>query len=87
MFDPRQPTRFHPGEGKTFRIGGMSMTFKTTAGGNWDAYTVCEAVERPESGAGYHRLPTYDKTFIICEGHYDFRLDGRSRVSPHPWRR
>jgi len=77
MFDPRQPTRFQPGEGKTFKIGRMSMTFKTTAGGNWDAYTVCEAMEPPESGAGYHRHPTYDETFIICEGHYDFRLDGQ----------
>ncbi|MFO1414290.1 MAG: cupin domain-containing protein [Burkholderiales bacterium] len=54
----------------------MTMTFKTTAEGSWNAYTVCEAVEPPESGAGYHRHPTYDETFIICEGRYDFRLDG-----------
>jgi mannose-6-phosphate isomerase-like protein (cupin superfamily) len=72
-----QPKHFQPGEGKTFKIGRMSMTFKTTAGENWNAYTVCEAVEPPESGAGYHRHPTYDETFIICEGHYDFRLDGK----------
>jgi mannose-6-phosphate isomerase-like protein (cupin superfamily) len=77
MFDPKQPTHFQPGEGKTFKIGRMSMTFKTTAGENWNAYTVCEAIEPPESGAGYHRHPTYDETFIICEGHYDFRLDGK----------
>ena len=38
---------------------------------------MCEAVEPPESGAGYHRHPNYDETFIICEGHYDFRLDGK----------
>ncbi len=31
----------------------------------------------------YHRHPTYDETFIICEGHYDFRLDGeRLHISP-----
>jgi mannose-6-phosphate isomerase-like protein (cupin superfamily) len=72
-----QPKHFQPGEGKTFNIGRMSMTFKTTAGENWNAYTVCEAMEPPESGAGYHRHPTYDETFIICEGHYDFRLDGK----------
>ena len=28
----------------------------------------------PASGAGHHRHPTYDETFIICEGHYDFQL-------------
>jgi mannose-6-phosphate isomerase-like protein (cupin superfamily) len=83
MFDPKQPTRFQPGEGKTFTVGRMSMTFKTTAGENWNAYTVCEAIEPPQSGAGYHRHPTYDETFIICEGHYDFRLDGELlKLSP-----
>lgn len=72
-----RPEHFRPGEGKTYKLGRMSMTFKTTAGEGWNAYTVCEAVEPPESGAGHHRHPTYDETFIICEGHYDFRLDGK----------
>jgi mannose-6-phosphate isomerase-like protein (cupin superfamily) len=73
-----QPEHFGPGEGKTFKVGRMTMTFKTTARDKWNAYAVCEAIEPPESGAGYHRHPTYDETFIICEGHYDFRLDGKS---------
>lgn len=69
-----QPRHFLPGEGKSYQIGRMSMTFKTTAEPNWNAYTVCEAIEPPASGAGLHRHPTYDETFIICEGHYDFQL-------------
>ncbi len=77
MFNSKQPTHFLPGEGKTFKLGRMTMTFKTTASEDWDAYTVCEAIEPPESGAGYHRHPTYDETFIICAGNYDFRLDGK----------
>jgi mannose-6-phosphate isomerase-like protein (cupin superfamily) len=76
MFNAKAPTHFKPGEGKTFKLGRMTMTFKTTADENWSAYTFCEAIEPPESGAGYHRHPTYDETFVICEGHYDFRLDG-----------
>jgi hypothetical protein len=32
MFNPKQPAHFPPGEGKTFKTGRMSMTFKTTAG-------------------------------------------------------
>jgi mannose-6-phosphate isomerase-like protein (cupin superfamily) len=72
-----QPKHFQPGEGNSFKLGRMTMTFKTTAGQGWNAYTVCEAIEPPESGAGYHRHRTYDETFIICEGHYDFRLDGK----------
>ena len=83
LFNPMLPTHFPPGGGTTFKIGRMTMTFKTTAGENWNAYTVCEAIEPPESGAGYHRHPTYDETFIICEGHYDFRLDGKLlKLSP-----
>jgi mannose-6-phosphate isomerase-like protein (cupin superfamily) len=76
MFDAAKPARFKPGEGKTIRLGRMSMTFKTTAAGNWNAYTVCEAIEPADSGAGYHRHPSYDETFFICQGSYDFRLDG-----------
>ena len=74
MTNAIQPQHFRPGEGKTFKIGRMSMTFKTTAAEGWNAYTVCEAIEPPGSGAGYHRHPTYDETFIICVGNYEFRL-------------
>ena len=69
---PMQPKHFPPGAGKTFKVGRMTMTFKTTAESGWIAYTVCEAIEPPESGAGYHRHPTYDETFIICEGTMTF---------------
>ena len=78
-----QPRHFQPGEGKSYKLGRMTMTFKTTANQGWNAYTVCEAIEPPESGAGYHRHATYDETFIICEGRYDFRLDGKLlKLSP-----
>ena len=73
--NPVQPRHFPSGEGTTYKIGRMTMTFKTTAAQGWDAYTVCEAIEPPESGAGFHRHETYDETFIICEGMYEFRLD------------
>ena len=77
------PMHFPPGEGKSYKLGRMTMTFKTTAHQGWNAYTVCEAIEPPDSGAGYHRHATYDETFIICEGRYDFRLDGKLlKLSP-----
>jgi mannose-6-phosphate isomerase-like protein (cupin superfamily) len=81
-----QPRHFQQGEGKSYKLGRMTMTFKTTAEQDWNAYTVCEAIEPPESGAGYHRHATYDETFIICEGRYDFRLDGKLlKLSPGTW--
>ena len=71
-----QPKHFQPGEGKSYKVGRMTMTFKTTASQDWNAYTVCEAIEPPESGAGYHRhRPTMrlssfargDMTFALTE--------------------
>jgi quercetin dioxygenase-like cupin family protein len=63
------------GDGKTYELGRVSITFKTTAEHNSGAYTLCEAIEPPSSGAGRHRHPTYDETFIICAGRYEFELD------------
>jgi mannose-6-phosphate isomerase-like protein (cupin superfamily) len=53
----------------------MTMIFTTTADQNNGAYTLCEAIEPPQSGAALHRHPSYDETFIICERNYDFQLD------------
>lgn len=50
------------------------MTFKTTAVDNSGAYTLCESIEPPESGAGLHRHSSYDETHIVCEGHFDCQL-------------
>src|ERR1700681_454439 len=69
------PKRFLPNDGRTYRLGRITIIFKTTAVDNGGAYTLCEAIEPPESGAGLHRHASYDETFIICEGNYEFRLD------------
>ena len=44
-----QPKHFVLGDGKIYTIGRMTMTFKTTAEQDGDAYTVCEAIEPPPS--------------------------------------
>lgn len=70
-----QARHFAPGDGRSFRIGRMTLTSKTTAEHTAGGYTLCEAIEPPGSGAGLHRHATYDETFIICEGRYEFQLD------------
>jgi mannose-6-phosphate isomerase-like protein (cupin superfamily) len=72
-----QPRHFLPGDGRTYKLGRMTITFKTTADDTAGAYTLCEAIEPPDSGAGLHRHPTYDETFIIWEGHYEFQVGTR----------
>ena len=69
-----QPRHFGPGEGKTYKLGRITLTFKTGAADTAGAYTLCEAIEPPGSGAGLHRHATYDETHIICAGRYQCRL-------------
>jgi mannose-6-phosphate isomerase-like protein (cupin superfamily) len=63
---------FRIGEGRTFQLGRITLTFKTSAADTEGAYTLCEAIEPP--GAELHRHPTYDETHITCEGRYECRL-------------
>ena len=65
---------YRPGDGKTCRLGRITLTFKTGAAETGGAYTLCEATEPPGAAAGLHRHPTYDETHIICEGRYECRL-------------
>ncbi len=75
MNDTAPPRHFPPGTGTTYKLGQMTMTFTTTAEHNQGGYTLCEAIEPPQSGASLHRHPTYDETFIICEENDEFQLD------------
>ncbi len=69
-----QPKHFSRGEGKTYKLGRITLTFKTAAADNAGAYTLCETIEPPASGAGLHRHSSYDETHIICEGYFECQL-------------
>lgn len=70
----RLPRHFAPGKGKSYQLGRITLTFKTSAADTGGAYTLCEAIEPPDAGAGLHRHSSYDETHIICEGRYEARL-------------
>src|SRR5581483_9689686 len=74
IMSDRLPRHFARGEGNSYRLGRITLTFKTSAADTGGAYTLCEAVEPPESGAGLHRHVSYDETHIICEGRYEAQL-------------
>ena len=69
-----QPRHFSPRDGRTYQLGRITLTFKSSGGDTANAYTLCEAIEPPDSGAGLHRHVSYDETHIICEGRYECRL-------------
>ena len=72
------PRHFPLGEGKSFQLGRITLTFKTSATDTGSAYTLCEAVEPPDAGAGLHRHVSYDETHIICEGRYEAQLGDKT---------
>ena len=74
MSTAARPKHFSPGDGNAYKLGRITLTFKTTAADNAGAYTLCEAIEPPDSGAGLHLHRTYDETHIVCEGHYECQL-------------
>jgi quercetin dioxygenase-like cupin family protein len=72
------PRHFPLGEGKSYQLGRITLTFKARASDTGGAYTLCEAVESPGAGAGLHRHVSYDETQIICEGRYEARLGDKT---------
>ena len=73
----RDPKHFAPLEGRTYQLGRLTVTFKTTAEDTAGAYTLCESFEPAGWSAALHRHPTYDETHIICEGRYECQLGER----------
>jgi mannose-6-phosphate isomerase-like protein (cupin superfamily) len=69
-----QARHFRPGEGKTYQLGRITLTFKISTAETGGAYTLCEAIEPPGAAASLHRHPTYDEIHIICEGRYECQL-------------
>ena len=69
-----QAKHFTAGEGKTYTLGRLTLTFKTGAADTGGAYTLVEVIEPPGAAAGLHRHPTYDETHIVCAGRYECRL-------------
>ena len=62
-------TVFRPGEGKTLRIGGSSMTLKVTSDMTHDQLGVYEIVLQPNTaGAPLHYHRFLDETFVVLEG-------------------
>lgn len=72
-----EPRHLLPAAGKTYKLGRIAIAFKACGSDTGGAYTLCETVEPPGSGASLHRHPTYDEAFIICEGRFAFSLAGK----------
>jgi len=66
-------------EGKTYQLGRLTIAFKRVEGEGESSYSIVESIEPTGSGAGRHRHETFQETFIVLEGNYDFEVGDETR--------
>lgn len=73
---PRIPIVLRPGEGRSYRMGGMSAVFKADEAETAGLYSVSEWWLEPDTaGPGAHSHPE-DDVFYVLEGTMSFLVDG-----------
>jgi mannose-6-phosphate isomerase-like protein (cupin superfamily) len=72
----RGPIVLMPGEGRHYRMGGMSAVFKADQGETASRYSISEWWLEPHTqGPGAHAHPE-DDVFYVLEGTMSFLIDG-----------
>ena len=74
---PNSSGLFGTGEGRTYQLGQIRLTFKPVVGQG--DYSVWESSDPPGSGAGLHRH-TFDEWHVIVEGRYECRVGSDVRT-------
>jgi quercetin dioxygenase-like cupin family protein len=69
-----QPEGFQLGEGRTYSLGPLTLSFKTTTA----SYTLFEASGPPGSGASLHRNNAFDQAQIVVDGRCEVRFEDRT---------
>jgi len=67
-----------PKDGKSYWLATDRFTFKLVASDTNGAFTLVEAVARPEFGPPPHIHHRQDECFQILDGAFEFMLDGRT---------
>jgi len=79
---PMQPTTEHTRhfrslEGRSYRLlGGVKLFFKRSEREDEGAYSLFELLEPPGVSIALHRHPSFQETFVVLEGRFDFQADG-----------
>ena len=79
MNQTKHTQHFRSMEGQTYQLGRMKLAFKRTIDEDEGSYSIFESIEPPGAGAGLHRHPSFQETFIVCEGNFDFEVSGEQR--------
>jgi len=65
-----------PNEGIVYESGRLRLAFKRSEAEGEGSYSLVESHEPPGASVALHRHPSYQETFIVLEGQFDFEVDG-----------
>lgn len=68
-------THIGPGDGRSLRVLGELVTYKTTSERTGGAYSLFEVVSEPGDGPPPHVQHREDEAFYVIEGEYEFLND------------
>jgi mannose-6-phosphate isomerase-like protein (cupin superfamily) len=67
-----------PGAGRTLRVFGEMVTYKTTSDKTGGAYSLFEVASQPGTGPPLHVQHREDEAFWVLSGEYEFLIEGRT---------
>ena len=67
-----------PGVGRTLRVLGEMVTYKTTSDQTGGAYSLFEVASQPGTGPPLHVQHREDEAFWVLSGEYEFLIEGRT---------
>ena len=67
-----QPRHIRWMDGTTYTVGRIVLAFNRVEGEH--GYSLVESIEPPGVGAGLHRHASYEETFFVCAGRYQFQV-------------
>jgi quercetin dioxygenase-like cupin family protein len=79
MSDTTRLQHFGPMEGQTYQLGQLTLAFKRHEGEGEGSYSMFESLEPPGARVDLHRHPSFQETFIVLEGRFDFEVAGERR--------
>src|SRR4051794_25165849 len=84
MSETKRTQHFRSMEGKAYQLGPLKMAFKRSDGEGQGLYSMFESIEPPGASVALHRHPSWQETFIVLEGLFDFEVAGGDRRSLGP---
>jgi quercetin dioxygenase-like cupin family protein len=83
MSETKRLQHFRSMEGQTYQLGQLTLAFKRNEGEGEGSYSMFESTELPGACVTLHRHPSFQETFIVLEGRFDFQVvDERHALGP-----